>query len=211
MNVKQRTVFVVAALLMLLSAGCTDYNLEDTGLADGNHNTTMLEYFKGDPYNFDSLQVMIRHAGLEDIFEGKSQYGNNITCFGITNHSIRRYMLENEITSIQDMPVDECRRMVLDCVTAQRIMLDDVPEGAPSTDLETPIGTGGETITMLSGKRLWIYTYRDTYNDVPKAGPKRIYIVSEETTKSSKVASHNITTNIGVVHSLVYDFTLGDF
>lgn len=142
MNVKQRTVFVVAALLMLLSAGCTDYNLEDTGLADGNHNTTMLEYFKGDPYNFDSLQVMIRHAGLEDIFEGKSQYGNNITCFGITNHSIRRYMLENEITSIQDMPVDECRRMVLDCVTAQRIMLDDVPEGAPSTDLETPIGTG---------------------------------------------------------------------
>ena len=149
MNVKQRTVFVVAALLMLLSAGCTDYNLEDTGLADGNHNTTMLEYFKGDPYNFDSLQVMIRHAGLEDIFEGKSQYGNNITCFGITNHSIRRYMLENEITSIQDMPVDECRRMVLDCVTAQRIMLDDVPEGAPSTDLETPIGTGGETITML--------------------------------------------------------------
>lgn len=63
MNVKQRTVFVVAALLMLLSAGCTDYNLEDTGLADGNHNTTMLEYFKGDPYNFDSLQVMIGMPG----------------------------------------------------------------------------------------------------------------------------------------------------
>ena len=66
---------------------------------------------------------------------------------------------------------------------------------------------------MISRKvlSLLIYTFRESYNNVPGAGPKRIYLVSPNTTMTSEVASCNIETNTGVVHSLVYDFNLTDF
>ena len=90
-------------------------------------------------------------------------------------------------------------------------MLDDFKEGVKSSDASTPIGKGGETVEMASGKQLWIYTFRESYNSVPGAGPLRIHLVSPTTTKTSDVASCNIETNTGVVHSLVYDFNLTDF
>ena len=64
---------------------------------------------------------------------------------------------------------------------------------------------------MASGKKLWIYTFRDTYNGVVGAGPLQIYLVSPATTKESHVASSNIQTLTGVVHSLDYNFRLNDF
>ena len=43
------------------------------------------------------------------------------------------------------------------------------------------------------------------------AGPLQIYLVSPATTKESHVASSNIQTLTGVVHSLDYNFRLNDF
>ena len=90
-------------------------------------------------------------------------------------------------------------------------MLDDFKEGVKSSDASTPIGKGGEIVEMASGNQLWIYTFRESYNSVPRAGALRIHLVSPTTTKTSDVASCNIETNTGVVHSLVYDFNLTDF
>ena len=47
-----------------MATSCTDYNLIDTGVANGDHQTTMWEYFKTDPYNWDSLRVMAERADL---------------------------------------------------------------------------------------------------------------------------------------------------
>lgn len=78
-----------------MATSCTDYNLIDTGVANGDHQTTMWEYFKTDPYNWDSLRVMAERADLVSVFQGTSSYGKDITFFGITNHSIRRYLYAN--------------------------------------------------------------------------------------------------------------------
>lgn len=197
------------AVVLGISQSCTEYNLVDTGEARGVHNTTMWDYFATDPYNWDSLRVMARHADLVGMFDGTS--AKNITFFGITNHSIRRYLLQNGLTQVADIPQSDCRSMILDCILERRVMLDEFAAGRPSTSADTPIGAGGETLTMKSGKALWVYTFRSSYNGVAETGPKQIFLVSPITTKTTRVASSNISTLTGVVHSLEYNFTLTDF
>ena len=64
---------------------------------------------------------------------------------------------------------------------------------------------------MASGKQLWLYTFRDTYAGVAGSGANRLHIVSPTTNISRDIASHDIQTRTGVVHSLQYDFTPTDF
>lgn len=44
---------------------------------------SLWEYLQSDHYNFDSIVVAVRHAGLETLFE-KADF----TFFAITNHSV---------------------------------------------------------------------------------------------------------------------------
>ncbi|WP_314647850.1 fasciclin [Prevotella multiformis] len=195
-----------------LFASCTQYNFDDTGLANGKHETTMWDYFKGDKYNWELLCEMADRAGLVPLFQGTSRYGKDFTFFGPTSHSIRRYLLDNGMETVADMPVADCRTFILNCVLpGRRVMLDDFKEGVKSSDPSTPIGKGGEQVQMASGKRLWIYTFREAYNNVPGKGPLRIHLVSPATTQTTDVASCNIETLTGVVHSLDYNFKLTDF
>ena len=195
-----------------LFASCTQYNFDDTGLANGKHETTMWDYFKGDKYNWELLCEMAERAGLVPLFQGTSRYGKDFTFFGPTSHSIRRYLLDNGMEKVSDIPVNDCRTFILNCVLpGRRVMLDDFKEGVKSSDPSTPIGKGGEQVQMASGKRLWIYTFREAYNNVPGKGPLRIHLVSPATTQTTDVASCNIETLTGVVHSLDYNFKLTDF
>ena len=195
-----------------LFASCTQYNFDDTGLANGKRETTMWDYFKGDKYNWELLCEMTERAGLVPLFQGTSRYGKDFTFFGPTSHSIRRYLLDNGMETVADMPVADCRTFILNCVLpGRRVMLDDFKEGVKSSDPSTPIGKGGEQVQMASGKRLWIYTFREAYNNVPGKGPLRIHLVSPATTQTTDVASCNIETLTGVVHSLDYNFKLTDF
>ncbi len=180
----------------------------------------MWGYFQTDAYNWDSLMVMVRHADasagsedmkLQELFEGKTQYGKDITFLGITNHSIRRYLLQNEIDKVADIPAEDCRNFILSSVLDEWIDLDGFLPGKPSTDFNNVIGTGGKEYVTLSGKPLWIYTFSGAYEGVPGAGPTQIFIVSKDSSKKTVVASCNIITQTGIVHSLSYDFTLNDF
>ena len=195
-----------------LFAGCTQYNFDDPGLAHGQHETTMWDYFKGDKYNWELLCEMAERADLIPLFQGTSQYGKNFTFFGPTSHSIRRYLYANGMEKVSDIPVGDCRTFILNCVLpGRRVMLDDFKEGVKSSDPSTPVGKGGEMVQMASGKQLWIYTFHESYNNVPGAGPLRIHLVSPATTQTTDVASCNIETLTGIVHSLDYNFNLTDF
>lgn len=202
---------MAVALLCLAGTSCTNYDLVDTGTAHGDHPTTMWDYMKTDAYNWDSTRVMIERAGLKAVFEGTSEYGKDLTFFGPTNISIRRYLYQNEMNAVADIPVEDCRRMILDAILPQRLMLADFVPGRPSTDADRTIGRGGKMHRMASGRELWIYTFRTAYNGVAEAGPVGIFLVSPSTTKTTKVASSDIKTRTGVVHSLDYNFTLNDF
>ena len=146
----KKIIYIIAVCLTMgVLSSCTKYNFDDTGLANGKHDMTMWEYFKGDSYNWDSLCVMTERAGLVSLFQGTSQYGKNFTFFGPTNHSINRYLYDNGMTRVSDIPVADCKKFILNCVLPnKRVMLDDFKEGVKSSDASTPIGKGGETVEM---------------------------------------------------------------
>ena len=64
---------------------------------------------------------------------------------------------------------------------------------------------------MASGKQLWIYSFRTAFNNVPNTGPVQLFLVSASTKVTSFVASHNIRTTTGIVHSLQYNFSPAHF
>ena len=101
-------------------------NYIDTGISNGKHDCSMLEYFHTSSYNWDSLLVMIQHAELESLFEGREPGYEQITFWGPTNHSIRRYMLDREITRISDMSKTFCKQIILMHVVKKRIMKDEM-------------------------------------------------------------------------------------
>lgn len=282
-RIKQGIFFLCLLFIGSLTA-CTDYDFVETGRAQAYHDTSMLTYLKGDPYNYSYLVHLIERAGLNDVFEGKSEYGNQITFIAPTNHSIRRYLLkihtpvvadgENDSTSttnpvdstdtgngndstvtptvpdtiatpgtpegsdtldnatavttraafdkntatdsqimqlIDEISVEECRRIVLSHVIPnENLLLENFVRGVKSTNGKA-IGTGGKIYTMASGTKLWMYTFASTFGGVAGAGPLTLHVVSPTTQIERVIASHNIRTKTGTVHSLQYNFTLLEF
>lgn len=215
-NIKLSGLGLVALLASLLLSSCTKYNLIEGPQVITHHDKTMWEYFSSDPYNWSMTQELIEHAGLRDIFEGKSDLGNNFTFFGVTNHSIRAYLLSKkvdeeleEMPKIADLPQEECREQILNLIYPKKRKLDEWPAGRPIAG--QTIGTGGEMVTMQSGLKLWIYVFRTQYDGVPEMGPKKIFLVNEDKETRTIVASSDISTNTGIVHSLDYTFRLFDF
>ena len=77
---------LLGIVVMAGIASCTtNYDIKDTGIANGKHDMTMYEYFQTDLFNWDSLLVMIDRAGLQDLFEGKRKGFEDITFWGPTN------------------------------------------------------------------------------------------------------------------------------
>ena len=210
-QMKKIRLLFAAFVATLLATSCTQYNFEDTGLANGKHEKSMWDYFGEDSYNWDSLRVMAKRADLIPLFQGNSPYGKDFTFFGPTNHTIRRYLKKNGLEKVSDIPVNDCKIFILNGVLLKHMMLDDFKRGTQSTDTSTPIGKGGEMFTMASGRQLWIYSFQEPYNNVPGTGPVQIYLVSPTTTRMSHVGSCNIETQTGVVHALDYNFNLNDF
>ena len=260
MRTIKQSLYLLALLLCFACTGCTKYDFVETGKAQSHLDKTMWEYFQTDDYNWSGLVLLIKRAGLEDLFQGKdTQYGPKFTFLGITNHSLRRYLYktygkkaelpegtestegtespegseapvtpappagvanaikpselseEETMQLIERMDVETARKIILDCVIPhEALLLEDFPAGRKSASGET-IGTGGKLYTMASGKQLWLYTFRDAYATVPEVGANRLHIVSPETKVTRDIASHDIQTRTGVVHSLQYDFTAAEF
>ena len=109
------------------TGGCEKDTFHDTGLADGVFDGTAWEYMQAGHGNWDSLVIMIRKAGLADLFDGKDPDCPQMTVFGLTNLSIVQFLLrttdgEGELVyrSVADMPDALCREILLSYVIAGR-------------------------------------------------------------------------------------------
>ena len=218
---------VVLSLATTFALGsCTKYNLIETGLSNGVHETSMNGYFSTDPYNWEETQKLIKKAGLESYFTSTTTGSKGITFLGVTDLSIIRYVAEQQVKEnetaesegreakrieLDDITQEDARNMLVNCIIPQRIMLKDVPRGRLTTTDGNTTRTGGMTVTTLGGEKLWLYTFQEDFNNVPNSGPVSLYVVSEKTQKRVKIASSDIQTQTGIVHSLPYSFTLGEF
>lgn len=201
---------ILSGVFILLFGACTKDNFIKTGLSNGRFDGNMMEYMKapGHSYDWDSTVLLIERAGLVDLFEGREH--KEITFFGPTNHSIRRWMVNKRHSRIQDLDPELCRTILLRHVVVGKYTRDDFPRGMASVDITNPIGEGGEVYTTIGGNRIWAYTFREAWNKVPDTGAVALYITSVDKKKKINIASTNIEPDNGVVHSLHYDFTLED-
>ena len=85
-------VLTIAALM----ACCDKDNYIDSGTHAQKHDCTVWEYFQTDHANWDSLIVMIKHAGMIEYFDATNK--DEITIFAPTNHSINQYLKHSMIT-----------------------------------------------------------------------------------------------------------------
>lgn len=197
----------IIALFALVSCE-TKYNIIDTGLANGDHHCSMYEYFKGDPSNWDSTRLMIERAGLTELFEGDNPEYDSITFFGPTNVPIRRWMIVQKYNKISDIPEETCRQEILRHVVKGIYLRDDIARGVKGSGSE--IGTGGQILKGSIDNEFWIYSFRESYYNVPDAGTVNLYILSLSGSKMLiDVASTNIRTYTGIVHSLSDYYTFG--
>lgn len=76
----------------------------------------MMDYLRSDHNNWDSIVVAIEYAGLTDIFEGTNPDYKEITFFGPTNMSIRKFFLEQTgeaiYHTIREIPVELVKDMI---------------------------------------------------------------------------------------------------
>ena len=214
MNAKiLKNILPLCLLAMLLGAGCTKNNYIDTGVSQGRHDCSLLEYMEKHPYDWDSTVVMVRHAELESLFERNELDGKHydgITFFGITNHSIRRYLLENGLKQVTDLRAEACRDVLLRCIVEGKIYRNDIPRGKKSSALSV-IGEGGKYYTTLGGSDLWIFSFATSYGGVPNIGAVSLYGVIVNASREFENASADIEPNTCVVHSFEYAVTIDDF
>ena len=202
-------------VMVLCLCSCTKYNYINGGTANGIHDCTMWEYFHTNSYDWDSTVVMIEHAGLKSLFDGTGEY-KQITFFGLTSNSILRYMLENNYERVTDIPVGKCQDIIQKLVAPKRIMLNDVPRGnriQSGGGIESAfVEYDGLVFDCIRGS-LFLLTQRMAYNDIEDTGEIALYIASrnQDGTRNERVASTDIQTTNGVVHSLNYDFRFRNF
>ena len=202
-------------VMVLCLCSCTKYNYINGGTANGIHDCTMWEYFHTNSYDWDSTVVMIEHAGLKSLFDGTGEY-KQITFFGLTSNSILRYMLENNYERVTDIPVGKCQDIIQKLVAPKRIMLNDVPRGnriQSGGGIESAfVEYDGLVFDCIRGS-LFLWTQRMAYNDIEDTGEIALYIASRNQygTRNERVASTDIQTTNGVVHSLNYDFRFRNF
>lgn len=200
-------IFYVFLVLWVVATGCGNDFYHDSGLADGKHDCTVWEYLQTDHYNWDSVIVMIEHAGLKDVFDGTNPEFKQITFFAPTNLSINQFLFKTTdetgdmvYSSVKDVPVELCRKMLLAHVLDRRMMKEDFDYEVKGTL------TGGTMVTTIGGVELRVYRTRTSYNGIPDIGPESLFFHAVTSGHIAMVASADIEMTNGVVHSLSYTY-----
>lgn len=205
-----KTICYVMVGVLLLLASCTKDNFINTGVSNGRFDGNILEYMSAHSYDWDSTLVMIYHAGVDmvKLFEGNDEEHSVITFFGLTNHSIRRYLLEQGFKQVSDLDAEWCRSILLQHVVDGKIYRKDIPEGYPGD--YGLAGTGGCYVTTLAGNQLWVYVDIQENGAIVENAARPIFVNFIKTGLTFEVASGDTEPDDAVIHALQYDFTLGD-
>lgn len=212
-----KVISVLALIVVLFSLnGCTKENFIKSGLCNGRFDGSLLEYMEapGHSYDWDSTALIVRRAGEEMIrlFEGKHPDYPEITFFGPTNHSIRRYMLQEKIKRVSDLDPEWCKELLLKHIVKGKLYRNDISRGE-SGGLEGEdevVGKGGDILVTIGGTKIWIYSFQEDYNGIEGLGPVNLYLKSFEGKILLNIVSTDIEPDNCVVHSLSYAYTLGE-
>lgn len=206
----RRIIYTIIIAISFLTTSCTKNNYIDTGICNGRYDGNFMEYMEAHPYDWSLTLELIRFAGedMVRLFEGNDPDHPEITFFGLTNHSIRRYLLQNDIKQVTDLDADWCRSLLLRHIVDGKYFRNDFPAGKPS-DYGT-VGTGGITLTTLAGTQIWAFVVVQEKQGIVENASKPVSINFLNGRGVFGIGSADIEPNNGVVHAIGYAFTLGD-
>lgn len=203
-NINMKRVIRILSVIVLFLSSCNDDYI-DTGLAVSKHDISMYDYFKTDPYNWDSTRLIIDRAELKPYFDGSNSEYSNITFFGPTNFSIVRWMKNNNFKSVSAIPTAKCDSLIKMYIVKKLYMKDDFAFEVKGTEL------GGTKITKIDNQDIRVFRRKTNYGTIADAGPVEMHLQTYAASQYVMIASSNILTNTGVVHSLSYTYTFGNF
>ncbi len=202
----KRLIYILVVITTLVA--CEDDYYIDTGIADGNLDMSMWEYFQTSSYNWDSTMLVISRAGMESLFQSESTDAQDrFTFLGVTNHSIRKFMLDNGYETVSDIPVEICEEYIKDYIIPIEYTWEDI-------DFEvkgTTTNEGGTLVENTNGNSVRLFRRKSDYGAVVDAGPVSTFAQSFSTSKTVQLVSTNIQTNSGVVHALSYTHSFSPF
>ncbi|MCM5662656.1 fasciclin domain-containing protein [Galbibacter mesophilus] len=192
----------ITVYLLILFAGvsCTENNLIDSGIAEGNlPDKTIYQYLQSDDYNWALTVEMINHAGLTDIFNGDDPNYEEIMFMGLTSHSIRRWLYDQNLETIADTDPAICRQILLNHVFTDVYLRDETPTRQDD----------GVFITSIGGAEIQLFS-EENIDPVYGVGPVFLKFNSADGIKvrDAQIASADIQPSNGVVHSMHYDYLI---
>lgn len=201
-------------MFVVAFSSCTKYQFIDTGIANGKHDCSMWEYLSRDDFNWKYTRQVIERAEMVDLFKKRD---NKITFLGFTSMSVENYLIGRQYESVAELDVEFCKDLVKRHIINTPIMSNDVPKGNRiKTGMwddygEIMIEKDGKIYKSMSGE-VFMFTYQQDYDGVPEKGAIRLYFAGRKTQsmRTCNIASSNIETLTGVVHSLEYGFKIGD-
>ena len=205
----KKLIYIVIALSVIITACETEDNYIDTGISNGRFDGNMMEYFASNSYDWDSTALVIQRAGIEDIFNGTNDAYPEITFLGPTNHSIRRWMINEGYDKVADIPADLCKTMMLKHIVKGKFMKEDIDYINTDYTAANPDQDGGTVLTCLGGNKVLAYKQREDYGGVSEGGAIVLRFYSLDAKQKVPMASADIEPDNGVVHSLNYTYTFG--
>lgn len=205
-----RTIIGICVCVLMALTGCdTKQNWIDTGVSSPYHDCSIMEYLRGDAYNWELTVEMIERADLTDLFEGQVDTLPEITFFGIPSYSILRYLWDNDMESVSELTSAFCRETILNHVVKGKYLKADIAYRNPNYLITDPQQDGGTELITLGGRQLKAYVDKSEYGGVPDAGAETMYLYSFSAYTQVPLASPDIQPLNGVVHALNYNFVLG--
>ncbi|MCB6972105.1 MULTISPECIES: hypothetical protein [Butyricimonas] len=207
-----KTIYKVLVIFLwvgMLTSCDTKQDVWDTGVCSPYHDCSMMEYLRGDSYNWKLTVALIERAGLEDLFEGRVDTLPEITFWGIPSYSVQRYLFDNKFESVEDIDKETARELVLKHVVKGKVLQEDVAVRDENYYIYEPEQTGGTDLYTLTGSYLRVYLEIDDYMYVPEGGAAHMYLYSFTARTMVPLSSPNIQPLNGVVHALNYNYVLG--
>lgn len=201
---------LISVCSLFLGMSCTEDHFINTGISNGRFDGSAWEYMQTNPYDWSMTVEMIRHAGndIVALFEGKDEVNKEITFWGITNHSIRRYLLEQGIEKVSDFDVEWCRSILRKHIVPKKVYRMDIPKGELGP--YNTVGPGGVNLETIAGTTIWVYMMKRDDEETIKNGASSLGLIFTESNRNFAVASANLESDNAVIHALEYKFTLGD-
>ncbi len=191
-------------------ASCdTKQDVWDSGTSSPYHDGSIMEYLRGDKYNWELTVELIEHAGLTDLFEGEVDTLPEITFWGFPSYSVLRYLYDCNLENVSEINKDKAREIVLMHVTKGKVLQKDVDLRDENYYIYDEEQTRGTELYTVTGIRLKAYIEIDDYMFVPDGGASHLYLYSFTAKSMIPLSSPDIQPLNGVVHALNYNYVLG--